>query len=101
MTKNDVLDEYVKVLRERGWCQGSVKDSAGKCCLVGARLAVSNIFYTYWDYKEIEWAYTAICEATSKLLGHASNLSTIEWNDVPGRTVEEVIALIEGCKDSE
>lgn len=65
-----------QILEKRGWCQGEYQDSFGRCCLQGALLKARKdrgLFRTPIPFYEPK---------------------AVLWNDTPGRTKEEVIALL-------
>ena len=67
---------------ERGWCQGKWQDEEkGEVCLVGAINAAA--------------AKISIWTIPIYLLFDESSLFV--WNDVPGRTKEEVLAKLDGA----
>ena len=66
---------------ERGWCQGRYQDEADNVCLAGAINAAA--------------AKISIWTIPIYLLFDESSLFV--WNDAPGRTKEEVLALIDGA----
>lgn len=74
-----------------GWCQGVWMNSAGGRCLDGALGAVG--FPDDWDvYREAREALTTP-ELVEGVVG------PIGWNDTPGRTQEEVTALLRSTAD--
>lgn len=86
MTSFQIIANYI---REHGWCQGEFHSPDGKACLAGA------IEITGFGGK----TYREVLEKINKT-PHPNNCphgySCIsDWNDVPGRTVEEVLALLE------
>jgi hypothetical protein len=87
MNPRDVFQRAAEILRERGWCQGQYVCDDGSCCLLGAVLTAEDPdapvdrpwprwMQDYWDA-----AVPRGLPAT--------------WNDEPGRTADEVIALLE------
>ena len=75
------LFKVADVIRERGWCQGQMFNRAGNVCIIGA-------INVAWDTDLIS-AWTVM-----ERLNRYTNGIT-RWNDAPGRTVDEVLALIE------
>ena len=74
-----------EILKERGWCQGEYENDKGNVCLARSISLGYN--------SPIGWL-----EVTGRLLRkiRIQRFSGLcEWNDVPGRTVEEVIELLE------
>ena len=66
---------------ERGWCQGKWQnEEKGEVCFAGAINAAA--------------AAVGIMPVPIYLLFDEPNLAA--WNDVPGRTKEEVLALVDG-----
>lgn len=74
----------IEVLRERGWCQGTLEDPKGHVCAMGA----VNIACDY----DIDLVYPTL-RATEKTLGGTDHVA--DWNDLEGNTVENVIQLLE------
>ncbi len=71
------------VLRRDGWCQGVGTDRAGRRCAIGAISATfSDDGHAAFDFR------TAIYMANP-------GFGIAQWNDTPGRTAQEVIALFE------
>jgi hypothetical protein len=65
------------LLRERGWCQNQYIDDEGRICLMSA---------------------LSLVPASVRVLvmvHHATN-GTTTWNDIPGRTKDDVLDLLEG-----
>lgn len=74
-------------MREHGWCQGTLQNEQGQCCANGAMdkaipsvtrfIDVQNAFYRELGIK-----------------------SVTDWNDKPGRTQEEVLAVFDRIANS-
>lgn len=82
-------------LRVWGWCQGTGKIGNRRCVQNAISYVVGAINIVEMNAKPI----TAYHEANKKLGSYLGILgeSTDSWNDQPGRTVEEVIAALEGA----
>jgi len=99
-TVPEVLRASAQVLRERGWCQGwyvdgdgsTDVDTGGAVCLFGA---LNLVFYgTPFPPEEGDQdPRSATLEAALAIVADEGDVA--EWNDEPGRTVEEVLAAIE------
>lgn len=76
------------VLRRDGWCQGSWGLEDGRTCLDGALIRADLSF-------QMNWAMQNACDVAT--VGGRTYIfgERIVWNDTPGRTKEEVIALLE------
>ncbi len=70
-----------QLLRKKGWCQGTLTSATGKHCIVGA----------IWQTSPYAWS--EIRRAVERHLGIPCPLSV--WNDMPDRTVDEVISALE------
>lgn len=75
------LLEAAEYLRDHGWCQDIWRSEDGRVCLFGSVYTVSDCLMND-GYKV----------ATQKLARRGASFA---WNDVPGRTKEEVIAMLE------
>jgi hypothetical protein len=96
---NEYIDQLIARLR-LGWCQKAYfRDEKGnlikpwterthgegvRCCITGAVILVANKVYDG----------VLMDRFRSK-----HKVSVVEFNDKEGRTVEEVIAALEACKD--
>lgn len=70
-------------IEEHAWCQGTIEDSAGRVCLVGALTKVGG-----WE------SYATVTDDLSHVLG---NTNIVRWNNTPGRTKAEVVAALRGA----
>ncbi len=61
-----------------GWCQGEYVNSDGRHCLLGATPT---------------WGFSFVRDALVEMVG--SDFRPAVWNDMPGRTEEEVLALLD------
>lgn len=76
-TAATVLREARELLVRDGWCQGEYRAGNGRLCLVGAVFSATP--------------YPA--SALGRL--EAIQSGALGWNDAPGRTVDEVLALLD------
>ena len=74
------LDQVAELIRRCGWCQHELKDSDGRLCLLGA---LGDLHGRPGESVARLWLYAT---AGTRHLG--------EWNDRPGRTVDEVLDLL-------
>jgi hypothetical protein len=88
------------LIEEVGWCQGSAEDNAGRLCLFGAIMKVTDTYRSSAKPEDLlieRQAYSLACEAVAKL-PRPGNRSTyhgaIAFNEYPGRTAQEVVALL-------
>ena len=83
--RDDFL-EMRDLINERGWCQHTSRDEQGRICLMGA----------YHGTCDTSRFFTAnFKDSTYYRLYQATDRSPISWNDTPGRTQAEVLALLE------
>lgn len=85
-----ILNRAADVIVERGWTTGEIQDRRGAVCLVGAlNLAITgNSLDPVFGNRKWSLAEAYLREVTDAP-GHAW-----EWNDVPGRTKEQVIGAL-------
>src|SRR5882672_8217887 len=77
--------EMIDTINERGWCQGHLIDINGSVCAAGAysetQILSTDNDISIWKASHKAW----------QTLVHSVGDSVAEWNDVPGRTKEQVI----------
>lgn len=82
----EILEAAIVALQRRGWCQGIGMDSEGRVCAYGAiDMATRGL-----SISEKIRISRFVNEPT-----HHVELSV--WNDVEGRTVEDVVELFVGA----
>ena len=93
--ENDLspLDEASKLLlkaadliEERGWCQNTYTSPKGRLCILGALKTAQGVEF-------VGESNPTVLQA-SKRFGAVVGGRTYQWNDVPGRTKEEVVAKL-------
>jgi hypothetical protein len=84
-TVPDVLNAAADLLEEKGWTQKVAEDSQGRHCLVGAL-----------DYaaRDLPGAVKTFDDALEAVQQRLPGGWVVNWNDTPGRTAEQVIALL-------
>jgi len=88
MTPSETLLAAAKLIRDDGWCQfRAMRD--------GARCVVSAITEAAHD-DGAESKSAALQLMRSRLWDRYGILSAVRWNDAPERTVDDVLALLEG-----
>jgi hypothetical protein len=95
-----LLSAARQLLQEKGWTQLDAKNIEGRFCLSGALLQVAG---------EDERAYQAALESIGSRLrtepcaygGFGCHCAVVRWNDVEGRTQQQVIAKIDEVIDAE
>jgi hypothetical protein len=90
MTSRRLLDPATKLLLDaaayierHGWCQFNTKKRDGRVCLVGAMWEV--------DHGRASDEYKT---ATTKLRNRLNTNFIMHWNDVDGRTKDEVLTAL-------
>lgn len=86
-----------ELIRRRGWCQGELESDEGCLCILGALNTVLALVPddTYPGMMEyLKFVHGLIPEGTGFRY-------IAQWNDEKGRTVEQVLALLEGCGEDE
>ena len=88
MKPSEICLKAKDVLRERGWTQGRMRNDDGAFCVWGA-LVVADAGRVTLDYSmSAAWARSALAAAVG-------DPSVGLWNDVPGRTLDEVLAALD------
>lgn len=87
-----VLLGAADVLERDGWCQGEGIDDDGRRCIVSALGAASGTGF------EGGRLWTESNLAVRRQLNNDELLST--WNDEPGRTIDEVTALLRATAEA-
>ena len=85
-----------EVLRQRGWCQGMFcanLDGTGPVCLMGAVSVAGGDGPNYGFRGQRRDLHVAIADRVERSLDLRGSVAG--WNDAPGRTADEVIAVLE------
>jgi len=80
------LERTAEIIRDCGWCQDSWETGEGAVCLVTA-LQRATTSFDGSDEAHV------ILQRRLMLVGWTSSMT--RWNDVEGRTVDDVLALLE------
>lgn len=88
ITTSEFLRKAADVLERDGWCQGTHTDPYGRRCAFGA-LQVARAYSDIRDDGSLK-VYRLLHERTG---------GVIDWNDAPGRTKQEVLALFRNTAD--
>jgi hypothetical protein len=93
VTPAQVLRRAARVLREEGWCKGALMDGAGRRCLLGAVDAAASRM-PFYSHRAQAWAMVALSD-------YLGGYTFAAFNDAPGRTVDQVLVLLEAVADQE
>lgn len=83
-----VLTDASAILRTDGWTQGSFGRRTGPHCLFGAVDIATG---------DDSGLYVLVAGVVSDVIGTENRL---DWNDAPGRTIDEVLWAIEAAYDA-
>lgn len=95
-----VLEKTRSLLEERGWVQGRYGNFATGYCLLGALGAAHNhVCPTGTDRRgEISLAaHSAVSAAIKRTYKHPRYVDTPVWNDARGRTMEQVMSMLDSA----
>lgn len=84
------LFRAAEYIRHNGWCQGGVQAGA-RVCLVGSLYIGLGLKVSGCNILKIE----PLLQKVQNVAEAHGICNLAEWNDAPGRTKEEVIALLE------
>lgn len=103
----NIIDEAIEYLQTKGWCQLALfkRQLGGPACLEGSLLAgigcpEESAMYPIhnWLSPENDALLTQAHRILDDIVHEQSGLyfsdSFVYWNDIPGRTFEEVIAVM-------
>ena len=94
MKASKTFQKAKTILVERGWIQGKYEDrDSGGVCFVGALHAARG-----GSPGEVDFRLGGQCSAAGMIVrGLMPNEATnwTQWNDYPGRTLEEVLGLLD------
>jgi hypothetical protein len=85
------LLDAINVINERGWCQHAFHTKSGEVCLVGAIITACKGASINAGRLEVDERVSLACQTIGRTLGGGG---PIYYNDTPGRTKQEVIALL-------
>jgi len=83
MTTREIRALAARLIERDGWCTETFAEKDGSRCIAGAILAASA------DRTE----YSQTAEEIERELGCGT---LMQWNEAPGRTVEDVLAALGG-----
>lgn len=94
-----LLLDTAHYIREHGWTQYQAHDGRGAVCLTGALLATIDSAATLGMRGSLFISASNAIQAEIVLRG-GPDYSLPRWNDQPGRTVEEVLDVLEAAARS-
>ncbi len=94
MTIAEVFRDAVTCLRLDGWCQHALTKH-GSHCVIGALRAAADGPLTYVDGHPACQLFVQAHNLLQELL-HVDRLA--DWNDAPGRTLEDVVTALDAAR---
>jgi hypothetical protein len=85
-TTNDVLKAAEAHLTKKGWCQHSMKDRKGRCCLIGSINEVTK--HLPGGHKLFD---TAVVKVGQAIPYHTP---IVAFNDTKGRKIADIVAVL-------
>lgn len=95
MTPQEVLKKSAEILRTSGWCQGEYENQDGAHCLMGAMRAATGVDRLCLREYEHNNFYAARDFLDWYVYQKLNYCGIVNFNDTDGRTVEEVLALLD------
>lgn len=89
---SDVLRRAADLMELHGHCKFTRRNDAGSMCILGAIEAAQNHRTTFFDSSLTIHAARAISDVLN--LENTSLCDVADWNNIPERTGEEVIAVM-------
>lgn len=90
MKTSQILKEMKKQLLVRGWTQKDFENSMGQVCIMGSLTRTEVITKV-----NQEAANRGMKALRDTIYGEGQEGGVTRWNDVPGRTVEEVYLVLD------
>ncbi len=93
VTAVDILNAAIEGWETKGWIQNRSVDETGATCSSGGieRAALSQAQYGAPIAYALSRAFDQACLAFRDAIEDRNGNSIVTWNDMPGRTVEDVI----------
>lgn len=91
MTPTEMLAAVARLIESHGWCQGRYSDEDGRLCVLGA-------FRRLPGGQQVGALSAALEAVYLEVEGETEDGQVGTWNDQPGRTKEEVIAMVQNAK---
>lgn len=96
MTPSDILLKATRLLKTKGWCQGSMANEDGAYCAVGAMQQIAGYFGSGPISQQNSNSYHEARAKVDQLL--APGMTLTSWNDARGRKKADVIKLMEKAR---
>ena len=98
-----ILIGAAQIIKNRGWCRGTLLDERGAVCLLSAIFVSSTgkpaaVFYGEQEHDPLTCAAWEVVEnLINARYGerNESRLTIPGWNDQPARTIDDVLELLE------
>lgn len=87
MSVPETLRKAAALIQKRGWCQRVREDEDGCLCVLGAIAVAAHGYAEETVDEDLSEPVRALLPDPAERIWH--------WNDAPGRTAGEVIALLE------
>lgn len=108
-TVQTILIRAAQIIRTRGWCRGTLLDERGAVCLLGAifEAGTGNSAAAYYgNHEQYDALTSAAWIAVEQLInarfggvggGGEGRLTIPGWNDLPARTTEDVLQILDAA----
>lgn len=104
MKPSAAVSGAIEILQTRGWCQSVYENMDGACCLMGA-INTSIFGNSEAKVENPDFEKGLVKHQILGLVRHEVNVESalvkagaISFNDTPGRTKEEVVAVLDRVK---
>lgn len=102
MTTEELIEQVITEITDRGWCQGRQENESGEVCLMGGFVYALQHFsvpMVITSSEEIaDWQNSRECrvyeDAMRRLRQVINSMSIPNWNDDYGRSQEDVILAL-------
>ena len=105
-TVQTILIGAAQIIRNRGWCRGTLLDEHGAVCLLSAIFEAGTgksaaVFYS--DFEQSDALTIAAWDVVERLINahygevDEPKLTIPGWNDHPARTVDDVLNILDNA----
>jgi hypothetical protein len=94
MSPKEIIVKTKQAILDRGWVKGD-QSPEGVCLLRAIEIGAGCSYRSFPNSPDAQMAYMSVVQATGARKGAISC-----WNDAPGRTRDEVLAVLDAAMGS-
>lgn len=94
-TERTILLKAAQLVRELDWCQFRLQDRDGRVCALGAIFVAGGIVIDNCRCGEVDAITRRAWDKVAARVVEAGYANVPDWNDYSGRTIKDVVELLE------